>query len=214
MIKHWKKGLHELGFRRAPEGRCTFARGEGFFRQMIWESPSRFEKGKVLIHLAVAVRDRFLRPPPYVIALVACLRADGAVIQDHGEGTWWGESEGEAAYAALLRHGVPWLEEYSDARRLSEYLERVLREGIRGVEPRDPVARLAARLLLPRVAGPALRRPPVYNYFLSLIHDEAGDTAAARATAERWLVHPAHLNAPGEPERTARHLAELDRAAE
>ena len=132
---------------------------------------------------------------------------------DYGEGKWWKENEEEVARYSLLQYGLPWLKEFSRADRLISYLEKVLRDGISGeTQAQSWTARLAERLLLRQdgVAGPQVRRPPVYHYYLSLLYNESGDQAQACANARMYLAHVKHGKIPSEPERTLRQLGQME----
>lgn len=214
MIKRWKDRLAEQGFAETPGEEGVFSAGSDLLRLSVWEGRSRFEKQKVLINLAVSVRDRHLEPPEYVVVLTAHLRADGVVIMHQGDGRWWGPEESEAALAALLAHGTPWLKERADPRRLITFFEEGAREDL--APPESPsgglISRLAERLILRQGVAPAggPRRPPAHHYFLSLLHEEAGQRPSACEHARRYLQHVQACSLPNEPGRTLRQLARMN----
>ena len=213
MIERWKNELNNRGFEQQPGDKKSFARGEGFFRQTIWEGRNRTEKNKALIYLAVSLHDRFLQTPDYIAALVAHLRTDEVASVDEGGGRWWEESEAGDACATLLKHGVRWLEEYSEPRRMIDYLEGCMRDGVREERggPGGWGARVAERLFFRQqgLAGPSIRRPPVYNYYLALVYNEVGDFNKACQAAHKWLAHVEKSRQPGEPQRTLHQLSQM-----
>lgn len=214
MVESWIGRLTQEGFR--PSGRAAsradtiMVRESGPIHQAIWETVDRYEPDRVRINLTLTIEDPFReRQDPDVVHVFAALGADG-VETDFGRMRWWRRAEEPAAQAALLQHGLRWLEQHDRPPPLIALLDHP--DGPRApVEPPGRLARLVEwlrRRPAPPPPRPA-RRPPVTHYHLALLHYHAGDLAAACRHAEAWLSVVESRVHPGEPERTRRQLAAM-----
>jgi hypothetical protein len=212
MIERWISRLAERQFAPRAGESTVFVREQGLIELSIWENQSTDGKQTVQINVTVSLADKYLRPPAHVSALVAHIGPRDVSLVREGRPTWWRDPEDEpAAWKALSTHGFAWLDERADAKRLIDELSTIIASNGYPPEPSSRgLAQLAGRFFF-RQEGVAKGRgyPPVFDYYLGLLHDDAGNRANACAHLQRWLKHVERGQFPSEPGRTQRQLTTL-----
>jgi hypothetical protein len=182
-IRNWEKPLKEFGYLKDRQASGAFSRLAGVRKLFIRKSHPLSSEGNVHVDLDIG------RPYPgeeggWTIILPAQLQRTAAPIIS-GAGAEWGPEEGDAALAATIQYGLPWLEEYSKLEKLIEYFETTLRDGI----PRKPLKFPAIFKTLysdPEPTGP--RRPPIHHWYLAELYLEQGNRESSRSHAEQYLA--------------------------
>lgn len=182
-IRNWEKPLKEFEYVKDRQAPGAFSKLAGVLKLSVQKSHPVGSTGKVIVNLNICRHDEKLEG--WYILLQGNLRRTTTPIISIAGSDEWGPEEGDAALAATIQYGLPWLEEYSKLEKLIEYFETTLRDGI----PRIPVKFPAIFKSLysdPEPTGP--RRPPIHHWHLAELYLEQGDKEYSRRHAEQYLA--------------------------
>lgn len=204
----WAKALEPFGYHL--DGSVLERKGD-----LVWpvvvKSPHRRQKGVFQIHLCIVMRDPFESgddAQDEVILRGYLGRAGVTTLHHDGPYEFWSASEMESSAAALVHHGLPWLDRYRRIDELISYFAEMLEKGMPdGDAHLTWFNRLAARVILrnlPKTSKP--RRPPTFHHYLSILHWRQGDREKACFHCRKWLEHALRTSCAGEPERTLRQF--------
>lgn len=221
MIEKWKDELEKKSFifKKWSAREISFLRYQRFFRQHIWDE-TRNSEGGTCVNTFINIKDPFCDDPIYehVVLLGGRLSIDRVVLPELGQGSckFWAEKEKANAFVALLKYGLPWLEENSNAQKLIDRFEKGLREGVSWEDSKEShglLTRFAEYFLFRHGKRPdnRSRRPPIYHHYLTLLYYHIGNKDMACAHANEWLKYcqKPGVPPPGEPARTIRQLSNM-----
>jgi hypothetical protein len=182
-IRDWEKRLQEFGYRKDPQARGAFSKDAGVRKLSVQKSNPRLgSTGHVTVNLDVC--HSYMGG--WVIILQGSLRRNAPPTASTGGGQLWGPEEGNAALAATVQYGLPWLEEHGAPHKLIEYYETCLREGVKRETLTLPP--IFKKMSFGPSPSETVRRPPIYNWYLAELYSEVGDNKKSRRFAEQYLV--------------------------
>jgi len=182
-IRGWGKRLREFGYRNDPQVRGSISKPAGPRVLSInkWK-PAWSPSGQVGISLDIC--------KPYLggleIILQGSLREDLSPIISIAGGDLWGPEEGDAALAATIQHGLPWLDKYSDAHHLIQYYEVSLRDGLPRKDLKLPP--IFKKMTFNPKPSEAVRRHPIFSWYLAELYSEVCDGEASLRYAQRYFA--------------------------
>ncbi|MEQ1922234.1 MAG: hypothetical protein ABL952_06970 [Pyrinomonadaceae bacterium] len=218
MVDNWAEELEINGF-VSSNGNGLYSTVDAHVIARLWEVTSSRSPDTLAIKMGIWVVDPFLDWAEQEVSLAATgfLTESGGDISENAFGKWWGFENEKIVLDTLINKGIPWLLEFSQIDNLIEHFEKGLSQGV----PNAPssvswTSKIAERLIFRSNPGwKSVRRPVIYNYYLSLLYHHKDNLDESRNFASVWLDYVMGRAAyGGEPERTYRHLEATDRAGE
>lgn len=206
IIQHWKPIMKELGFtmKRGP----LFWRARGCLFQYIFE---RKTSGGIDICPAIGIDDPFRETPMDIVALRASLKPDQTSLTDFEDVFPWDVSNHEQALQAFQDHGIRWLDEYADVRRLIQFFETEWLVKTQQMQRKESPAwyrPLSRHIHEKRLVT---HNPPIHSYYLSLLYFACGDKdKAIEYTKAQLKFVTESIKLDDEPERTIRQLRTIE----
>jgi len=209
----WKRELAKHGFRL--EG-SVFTRKRGVLLQLIGVQRNMLSK-TWKVNTSICITDEFMERPELRVCLTGNVASDGARCYDDKK-SWWREENIPTQLDAILKFGIPWLDDFADPAKLIHLLEMAVEQYTSVaslLEPRlrDEHARPWFLKSAPipgqsEASGPP-RPAPRHFYLLSLLYYATGNFERGCNRARIWLNHVSDGRTNGEPGRTLRLLAAM-----
>lgn len=203
LIGDWETRLREFGYAKDPRMPGALCKNAGPRTLSIgkWK-PNRAPEGGVGISLSIC--------KPHLggwsVILQGSLRKNAEPIISIAQGDVWQPDDANSALDATIKYGIHWLAEYSRPRRLIEYYEACLREGIRGEKVKLPP--MVKTISFGPNPAETVRRPLIFNWYLAELYSELGDNQTSRRYAECYLTTlPDHRSYEQEREQILKFIA-------
>lgn len=209
-----EKSLLDQGFVKVNENLLVLKKDCGHTSLFIVERGARSHQNKKAIELGISINDRFVSEQTDGLALSVFLSETGVSSREDGLAIWWDfPSEEEKAVARILKDGFNWFANFSSTQNLIAYFERGLTLGVANRPAKGGLISSIAHKIVFRqnpIESKAIRHPPVYNYYLSILYYEIGNFEKSEKFALEWFDFTKTRKLENEPERTMKHLEALN----
>ena len=199
----WQEAIGSLGFKPAGTGGrrgIYMTRSAGPIVQAVGAMIAKNRGGAINIQLHLSMPLPCAEPPYEVILLSGDVSSIGVRVEpawnhDPKFATWWPPEAAGDGLEALVQHGIPWLEHYSELAVLAELFENEFQQYDDETRKRQNESLLAR---LRRRIGMA-NQPPNHGYrqyllWLAMIYESCGRIELARDRLEAFTATAQHLS--------------------